>query len=412
MFAEFCGHGAMKKHIAVAAFSLFLSAILLRAPGTYDVTENWLPWMLILKKHGLVAGYAQIADMYPPGAAALLMLADAVLPTLPDLTVIDLLVGLAQLAAGLAFARRAGTLLSLGFVAAIALSGAGLAYLDVLYALPLVLALFAALDRRPVASAACFAAACLIKWQPLILLPFMAVIWFDQARALPRRQLAAGAGLLSIAAGFVLVTFWPAIWLAFASALDSAPWSGDALNLAWVAQLVFGYPPEPLFLVTNHSKWLLRIAFAAVYLPILVAAIRTQRHDPQRMMIFALAGFVAYFLLAPSVHENHLFVPVVLGFVLWTRVPALAPAVAAIAVLFNLNLLLFYGLTGSTPLPRDSFFALLTGTISVMALLAFAVALRLLWCETRLSLRGVVRAPSTGANRLPLLEDEFGRMIP
>jgi hypothetical protein len=412
MFAEFCGHGAMKKHIAVAAFSLFLSAILLRAPGTYDVTENWLPWMLILKNHGLVAGYAQIADMYPPGAAALLMLADEVLPTLPDLTVIDLLVGLAQLAAGLAFARRAGTLLSLCFVAAIALSGAGLAYLDVLYALPLVLALFAALDRRPVASAACFTAACLIKWQPLILLPFMAVIWFNQARALPRRQLAAGAGLLSIAAGFVLLTFWPAIWLAFASALDSAPWSGDALNLAWVAQLVFGYPPEPLFLVTNHSKWLLRIAFAAVYLPILVAAIRTQRHDPARMMIFALAGFVAYFLLAPSVHENHLFVPVVLGFVLWTRVPALAPAVAAIAVLFNLNLLLFYGLTGTTPLPRDSFFALLTGTISVMALLAFAVALRLLWRETRLSLRGAVRAPSTGAKRLPLLEDEFGRMIP
>lgn len=396
----------MKKYIAVAAFSLFLSAILLRAPGTYDVTENWLPWMLILQKHGLRAGYAQIADMYPPGAAALLMAADAVLPALPDLTVIDLLVGLAQLAAGLAFARRAhrsGTLLSLGFVAAIALSGAGLAYLDVLYALPLLLALFAALDRRPIASAACFAIACLIKWQPLVLLPFMAVIWFDQARALPPRRATAGVILLSVAAAFVAVAFWPAIWLAFASAMDSAPWSGDALNLAWVAQLIFGYPPEPLFLVTNHSKWLLRIGFAAVYVPILVAAIRTQRHDPARMMIFALAGFVAYFLLAPSVHENHLFVPVVLGFVLWTRVPALAPAVAALAALFNMNLLLFYGLTGTSPLPRDSFFALLTGTLSVIALLAFAFALWLLWRETRLSL--------SGAARRPLLEDEFGRMI-
>lgn len=402
----------MRKYIAVAAFSLLLSALLLRAPGTYDVTENWLPWMLILKKEGLRAGYAHIADMYPPGAAALLMLADAVLPTLPDLTVIDLLVGVAQLGAGLAFARRANTPMALGFVAAIALSGAGLAYLDVLYALPLLLALFAALDRRPIASAACYAIACLIKWQPLILLPFMVVVWFDQLQALPRRRTATGIGLLSVAAAFVLAAFWPSIWLAFAAAMDSAPWSGDALNLAWLAQLVFGYPPEPLFLVTNHSKWLLRLLFAAVYVPILLAAIGTQRRDPARVLAFGMAGFVAYFMLGPSVHENHLFVPVVLGFVLWTRLPRLAPAVVATAGLFNVNLLLFYGLTGTTPLPRDRFFALLTGTIAALALLAFAVALGLLLRETLLSLRGAKAAPSTAAGQPPLLEREFGSMMP
>ncbi|MBS0538889.1 MAG: hypothetical protein JSR47_09050 [Proteobacteria bacterium] len=396
----------MKKYIAVAAFSLLLSAILLRAPGTYDVTENWLPWMLILKQEGLRAGYAQIGDMYPPGTAALLMLADAVLPTLPDLTVIDLLIGLAQLGAGIAFARRTTTGKALGFVAAIAVSGAGLAYLDVLYALPLLLALFAALDRHPLASAACYAVACLIKWQPLILLPFMVVIWLDQVQALPRRRAAAGLGLLSIAALFILAAFWPAIWLAFAAAMDSAPWSGDALNLAWLAQLVFGYPPEPLFLVTNHSKWLLRLLFAAIYLPILLAAIRTQRHDPARMLVFGMAGFAAYFLLGPSVHENHLFVPVVLGFVLWTRLPRLAPAVVATAALFNINLLLFYGLTGTSPLPRDGFFALLTGTIAALALAAFAFVLWLLWRATRL-------AKSTGAaGSPPLLEENFGRMMP
>ncbi len=212
--------------------------------------------------------------------------------------------------------------------------------------------------------------------------------------ALPRRRLATGIGLLSIAGAFVLLAFWPAIWLAFASALDSAPWSGDALNLAWAAQLVFGYPPEPLFLVTNHSKWLLRLLFAAVYVPILLAAIATQRRDAARMLTFAMAGFLAYFLLGPSVHENHLFVPVVLGFALWTRAPRLAPAVVATAALFNINLLLFYGLTGTTPLPRDHFFALLTGAISATALLAFAFALLLLCRETMLSLRGARNARS------------------
>lgn len=260
MFAAFCRHGDIRKYIVVAAFSLFLSAVFLRTPGTYDVTENWLPWMLILHKDGLFAGYARIADMYPPGAAALLMAADAVLPALPDLTVIDLLLG--------------------------------------------------------------------------------------------------------------------------------------------------------LFLVTNPSKWLLRVLFAAVYVPILVAAIRTRRHDPARMMTFAMAGFVAYFLLAPSVHENHLFVPVVLGFVLWTRVPGLAPAVVATAALFNMNLLLFYGLTGTSPLPRDHFFALLTGTLSATALLAFAFVLWLLCRETMLSLRGARSARSSADGQPPLLESEFGRMIP
>lgn len=368
------------RYVVVAAVSLILSLLFLRAPGSDDVVEEFLPWMASLHDLGIGAGYESWADMYPPGTAILLNLADRLLPRAENFYVLSSLVGAAQLAAALLFAFYARSLvLSLAFLAATALSSSALMYLDVLYAVPLLVAFYASLDRRPTLAASSFAVACLIKWQPLILLPFLAILWLEQARARGPRHVAALILAPALIAGGVASLFWPASVQALFLALEGETWSGNALNFAWLVQILYGKPPEALFFYMPHQQpwlWALKALFASVYLPILATAFLWYRRDPMAMLAAAFAGFVAYFLLSASVHENHLYVPTILGFVLWSRRPSFAPYALAVAAFSNLNLLLFYGLDGTPPFEPTPLFGLVTAALSMAALAAGALGLR------------------------------------
>ncbi|MCF8531473.1 MAG: hypothetical protein K9G48_00580 [Reyranella sp.] len=351
-----------------------MSLLFIRAPGSYDVRGEWLPWLETVHRLGLLQGYAEIDDMYPPGTISLLLMADELLPMIPDLFAIKVLIAMAQLGAGLLFTYHCrSSSLAVGFVLAITLSGSALCYLDILFAVPLLVSLYAALDKRPALSVATFIFACFIKWQPLILVPFLAVLWFEQARSLGRHHLLATAGTAALAIFPVTWMFWPAIGLAFGEALTGDTWSGNALNLPWLVQLVLGYSPGVIYDVAESRQWMVRSVFAAIYLPLLVAAARWHRNQAAEMLMFATAGFLAYFLLAPSVHENHLFVPMVVGFVLYSRTPKLAPLAICIALFANANLLLFFGFDGNPLFEANPTFAAVTGTLAAVALLAFGL---------------------------------------
>jgi hypothetical protein len=359
----------------VALVSLSISWWSWPVTGTLDVEGHWLPWLATLSRSGLVEGYAAIVDDYPPGTATLLFLARRLLPTASDMAVLKSLIACAQLGSALLFMFLAGRVgLSLLYVVAVALSASFLGYLDILFAIPLIASFFAALNDRPILSASTFGIACFIKWQPLIVLPFMVVVWFGQAKALPRGQSIAATALLPTAAIAVASVFWPEVWKAFRSAFDQVQWSAEALNFPWLVQIVLGYgvqnidaPVVPLIV--------LRVLFGAIYLLLLVTAALHYRNDPARMMTFGLAGYVAYFTFAPSVHENHLFLAMLLAFVLWSRSPRLGMAAMSLAIYMNLNLACFYGVTGESPLSGSSTFALLTGVISAVGVMSFICAL-------------------------------------
>jgi hypothetical protein len=359
---------------AVTASSIALSVLGWSAPGTEDVADIWLPWMDAVARHGLIKGYAEIGADYPPGAAALLLAARRLLPAAADLTVVKALLAAAQLVSTLLFAvfcRRTGP--SLCFVAAVALSASTLGYLDMLFAAPLVVALFAALDKRPALSATAFTIACVVKWQPLILLPFLLPLWIEQARkvSIGHVVLAAGPSLAICAA--IAWWFWPEIWLAFGEAFAHGTWSAYALNLPWLLQVAVGLSPQVTD-APDHAILALRLLFAAIYLPLVVRAL-SRRGSAEDALTYGLAGFATYFMLAPSVHENHLFTATVLAFVLWARDRSMAWPAIGIALFANLNLVVFYGLAGAVLFSPGPRFALLTGALSAVATAAYCYGL-------------------------------------
>jgi hypothetical protein len=379
----------------VEEWSLLILTVLvalsfLRAEGSPDV-PTFLVWTRRALQLGLVQGYAGITIDYPPLSLVLLH-ASALLSRSVGLTLflglkVSLL--LALLLTGLVFRRGFGPLpLTLGVVAVLIPCSVSLGYLDVYYAPLLLLALFALREGRWGAFGFCYSAACLVKWQPLVLGPFLfAYVWKQGPQAF-RRAL----GFAAVPMVILFLLFGPEMLHAFLRALSDRGLSSNALNLWWLVThalhatwpAVFGplqggtaghiYSPYGAFLQIVVLRLPFLLSFAAVF----ISLWRREARFPL-LLSHALVGYLAYFMLATGVHENHLFVPVLLAAVMAAR-DGEGRRFLIWASVFNANLWVFYGASGRMPVGRVLGLDLAL-PLSVLNLWFFALALTALHDE-------------------------------
>ncbi len=248
------------------------------------------------------------------------------------------------------------------FGAAALLNGPALGYLDIFFAPWLIAGFWALQSGRPLLGAALLLTAGLVKWQPMLDLPFVLIHLLEisgpeSAVAAVRRglfwRLAAlgGAVALSLLAVF---GFWPV--QAFLYALNHPWFSGNALNLPWLEAFVlkvlfhptftFGtemHPPAPPAIFQVPVK----VVFWAVFGGILWRAARAEK-SLGNCLLLSVLGAATYCTLNTGVHENHWFLPMLLAFSLVVLDPSGANRTIALlmAVLLNVNMFLFYGVTG------------------------------------------------------------------
>jgi hypothetical protein len=342
------------------------AVLLLNASGTDDV-KTLQTWSHIIEQHGPIEGYTQSGADYPP--LSVLLIAAAVqraeAQALPGAIGIKGLILLFLLLTSLVFyalTRNLGltTLLQGAFL----INGPALGYVDVLFAPPLLLAL-AALERRRLAWAtALFAVACLLKWQVLVIAPFVLLQMIEirsltDWRAVPWRRLAGGViapALLLTAA--TLLLFRAGVLLSFWYALTKSTYlSGTALNLGWVVTYLLHLTDPATYgpltggqigIIVNPGAAVagaLKLLFVAVFGTVLVLFFRANKTSPT-FLRYATLGYLAYFTFNTGVHENHLFLAVLLLAWLAHRERATLLEFGAWATLFNLNMVVFYGLDG------------------------------------------------------------------
>ena len=133
--------------------------------------------------------------------------------------------------------------------------------------------------------------------------------------------------------------------------------SGNALNFDWIlTHVLHVFDPDQFGgLVAGEAQYIYttltevslgpRILFILVYSLTLIAFFRRDKHF-ESLINFSLSGYLAYFIFNPGVHENHLFLSVILSIVLfWLNREHLTTMIVLI-VISNINLVLFYGLDG------------------------------------------------------------------
>jgi hypothetical protein len=390
--------------VLVFLLTTVCAVLLLNAPGTDDV-KTLQTWSHIVERHGPIEGYIQSGADYPP--LSVLTIAFAVQRAEAQAVAggvgIKLLILLFLLLTSLAFYAITRNLpLTALLQAAFLINSTALGYVDVLFA-PVLLIALAALEARRLAWATIlFLLACLLKWQVIIIAPFIGVYLLDirrwaDWRAVPWRRLAGAvvAPALLLIAGTILL-FREGVLLSFWYALTKSTYlSGTALNLGWVVTYLLhladpaAYGPlnaGQITIITTENPGIvgpLKLLFAGTFGAILIWFF-TRPKTFTHLLLFATLGYLAYFTFNTGVHENHLFLACLLLGLLAHRDRAYVPELVVWAALLNINMVVFYGLDG-----RGLPFSPVVGGLDMTLLLALLAMLLFVGFFARV--RGAVR---------------------
>jgi hypothetical protein len=371
----------LRRHCQAANWSQFallimleilFALVVLRAPGTTDVQNFFLDWAERAVKDGLVSSYGVVTDDYPPFASVILYSAAKIgaLCSLNIFLSFKLSLVAALLCTTICFwAWTLDAVLSGVLAFSLWFNGVALGYIDTYWAPIFILALWALQKRRIALFSGLFALSCLVKWQPLIVAPFLVLhalsIPDESGRdgRIPFRrwiQLAAPASALVLIAGVVFG--FTRMVASLGHALTQELLSGDALNFNWLLTWFFeAVHPEWYGGMTNgivkaiiidpSLGWAVAIKLILVlfYLGAVWRLFRSRASFPAAIES-SLVGYFAYFIFSIGVHENHLFLATVLAVLAAALSPGKAWRAIFIVAASNLNLIAFYGFTGS-PLP-------------------------------------------------------------
>jgi hypothetical protein len=403
-------HQAKWKPFAVVILlEILFALLLLRSPGTTDVTL-FMGWIDTILHNGIVAAYSTGGDYPPLGGVILLLVAK-----IAAFCSIDIFL---SFKISLVAALVCGTLCFWGWTLDAALTGllavslyfngVALGYIDTYLAPTLILSLWALQRKKIALFSALFAVSCLIKWQPLIIAPFLVLHAISiptgdlpSARGLAKRWFHLAAPALVLVLGVVLVFGYSPMVATFSHGLQHPLLSGNALNFNWlVTYFLRLFYPDQYGAITNGIVYLIKIdpsvgwanaikiVFVLFYLGALWRLIK-MRASFAGAIECSLVGYLSYFIFNIGVHENHLFLATILAAVGAGLAPDKRLRAVLIVGMSNLNLIAFYGFTGS-PLTFSPVVgvdaSIIFSTVNVLLFLFF-------WSEVVLRRVGPAMAP-------------------
>lgn len=405
--------------IAETAFALFLlatflvlSLILLSSPGTGDVA-SFLHWGDEARRSGLVAGFMAITSRfdettilhhwdayggeYPPLGIALLDAGSTVAAKTgaSPLIIFKLSLLAFALASAIAIAAATGRLLDAAVFYAVTVLGTfGLGYTDIMTVPLLVGALVAVRSERPALATGLFVIDALIKWQVLLLAPFLfiQILRIDGVSSMIKALASQVFWRVTLTAAVIVAgaTAWfgTATWVALSNATRHPFLSGNALNLPWIATYILRLMHDPSFGAGDEIHYLLleppgllpfRLVFFVVFASVLVAAIKAEKSF-RNMLFFMVLGVLTYGIWNTAVHENHWFVALVPASLLAAETCSATSRriFVLVCVMLNLNLFVFYGVTG-TPLAQPVAGFDLTLLLAILFVVAWLAMSWLAW---------------------------------
>lgn len=351
------------KWIAVLMM-IIVSLAFFNSPGTGDM-NSWNAWLDYARQFGLREGFRMQGDMYPPFAIILQIAMQRILPGLSNFVVLRLAntfyLFLSTFVIHLLYKDSKVTLVSFWGL----ILSANLGYLDIEMVPFMVLAFYFFSKEKYVLSSIFFSLLCLIKFQPLIIIPFIFIYFVDVLDAETKKfklyiriknmmQMLIPATVMG--GGVLLIYRRPLIKALYRALFDS----GDAIspngfNLGWIIQYWLKKYHADLF-GSLDGGWIgviwnapasyrsFKYIFIVIYAVAVIIMLLHKKKDYALLLKCSLVGYTAYFVYNCGVHENHLFVGMILMMLLYIKEPSQNNYYRLIMynVIFNINLFIFY----------------------------------------------------------------------
>lgn len=337
------------------------------SPGTGDV-GTWETWMREISSYGVVGGFAHTGTDYPPFAFIILgaVVRCAQAFAVPEVLVLKcsvLLFLFATTACFYWFTRN--LVLSAALELTLVLNSVALGYVDIYFAPFLIAGLFLLGRQQFISGFLFYTVSCSIKWQPLIIAPFVCLYVLNAAsgRATGRDRIKSQLAPFAVSALVILIPIFAvfsasALFDSFRRAMTYHKFlSGYALNLNWIETWALHlFQPEKYGALQNGAidifivreplvVWPGKILFYFSYGAVLFVFAR-QAKTFERLIVYSMLGYLAYFSFNIGVHENHLFLVCCLAWILVFLEPAQLVRCINFSLAANANLFLFYGVFG------------------------------------------------------------------
>jgi len=273
----------------------------------------------------------------------------------------------------------------------------GLGYTDVFYIPFLILSMSFIFSEKFFLGGIFFGLSFLIKWQPLIILPVIFIYLLKIKNSVFKFIIGI---FISIA---FLIPFNHEIITSLATSFFKGaaqdPILSSALNIQWLTTFLYKlFFPDIFSMPNNNLKYIdfnslnkfrellliPKIIFSLFYWMIIIKysknlfknKIKNKKIQVKNLLYTCFVSYFTYFFLSSSVHENHLFLALILIMLIYLMDLSLKSRIILIAfdILNLLNLYLFYGFTGTPP---NNIFILPTSIImAFISLLIFMNVLR------------------------------------
>ena len=349
-------------------FALFIFAIIflisikyINSPGQSDI-QYWVKWIRNSQLFGIKQGFKINNDEYPPIASVILYIGSLISYSKIIFDIKLTLFIFLCLSSFIAYLWTKNLFFSGLFVLTITLSTI-LSYLDVLIVPPLLLSFWALSQRKYIYFSIAFTIATFIKWQPIIIVPFLIIYILDIKDIKDLKEKNFIEFLLKIILPtfciicIIFLYYGSSILISFIELFHTRTLSGQALNMSWIityflhifsphqfGPLVHGYSTYIMNPKLNISI-IQKILFLGIYGLVSICFLKEEKTF-KNLIKFSLIAYVTYFIFSTDVHENHLFIASLLSSILCfidQKYFTIAILVSGVA---NLNLFLFGGING------------------------------------------------------------------
>jgi hypothetical protein len=338
----------------------------LYSPGTEDI-HVWDYWIGEISSYGLINGFAhdggRFPHDYPPLAFVMLAAVSRCAGALGTSAFIVwkcslLLFLFATSGCFYWFTRNLVLTAALEFT--LLLSSVALGYLDIWFAPFLIAGLFCLQRGNLTLGVLLFTISCFIKWQPLVIAPFICIYVWNAVQDVPswrdklRRQIMPFAVAALVVAVPLAAIFGTAIIHSLRLAMSHDYLSGLALNFSWLHTWAlhlaqpekYGALQDGQIGIIHTDEALVKlpekILFYASYSAVFVVFAR-QKKTFERLIVYSMLGYMAYFVFNTGVHENHLFLVVCLAWILVFVNSGHLLRCLSLSLAANINPILFYG---------------------------------------------------------------------
>jgi len=362
--------------VALILLVSLIAVSFLYSPGTEDI-RIWNYWIDEISSYGLIGGFAHgggaFPHDYPPLVfimlAAVSRCADALSTSAFVVLKCSLLLFLFA-TSGCFYWFTRNLVLTAALEFTLLLSSVALGYLDIWFAPFLIAGLFCLQRGNLTLGVLLFTVSCSIKWQPLVIAPFICIYVWSAVQDVPswreklRRQIMPFAVAALVVAMPLAAIFGTSIIHSLQLAMSHDYLSGLALNFSWLHTwaLHLAQPEKygalqdgQIGIIHTHEalvKLPEKILFYASYSAVLIVFAR-QKKTFERLIVYSVLGYMAYFVFNTGVHENHLFLASCLAWMLVFLDPSHLLRCINLSIAANINPIFFYGFFGKgLPFPH------------------------------------------------------------